>query len=43
MRSFPFKYPLKNIFVYRVDFSDYLINEAVKKTFTVRQTATTLY
>ena len=23
MRSFPFKYPLKNIFVYRFDFSDY--------------------
>ena len=25
MRSFPFKYPLKNIFVYRIDFSDYQI------------------
>ena len=23
MRSFPFKYPLKNIFLYRIDFSDY--------------------
>ena len=32
MRSFPFKYPLKNIFVYRIDFSDYLINEAAKKS-----------